>query len=423
VTRSVVVVGAGIAGVAAVWGARQAGHEVTLVGTGAGASSLGSGAVDDVPWETLVRASRVLEREIPAQPLPAPVAAFAGDLALWSFPEARPCLLATVAGLIRPARGADRALLDLGALPGRLVIVPRAPRPDWDADALAAGLAEEPIARANDLRFEAVDVPVIRFDDERRIAGGDLAARHDDGARLAWLAARLREEIARFEGVGGVLLGPFLGAVEARAAELSERAGVRVGEALVGVGSAAGLRFEAARDRLIERLGVRWLRARAVRASRADGKILLSLSAGDAPLVADVLVLAVGGLTGGGVRYAPAEREAGADLPPRGATPFELSLQVEVDHPPGIVSSLHGPELDLVAWPYRGEMGALEAAGVRCDGVRVAEGIHAAGDVIAGRPRTVLEAVASGIRAGAASEASRESAGPQRFSRRVFSRS
>jgi glycerol-3-phosphate dehydrogenase subunit B len=42
----------------------------------------------------------------------------------------------------------------------------------------------------------------------------------------------------------------------------------------------------------------------------------------------------------------------------------------------------------------------LESVGIQCSGARAAEGITAAGDVVAGRPRTALEAVAAGIRAG-----------------------
>ena len=42
----------------------------------------------------------------------------------------------------------------------------------------------------------------------------------------------------------------------------------------------------------------------------------------------------------------------------------------------------------------------LESVGVRCEGVRAGTGLTAAGDVIAGRPRTLLEAVSSGLRAG-----------------------
>jgi hypothetical protein len=45
----------------------------------------------------------------------------------------------------------------------------------------------------------------------------------------------------------------------------------------------------------------------------------------------------------------------------------------------------------------------LESAGIQCRGAIAGEDLTAAGDVVAGRPRTVLEAVAAGIRAGASS--------------------
>jgi glycerol-3-phosphate dehydrogenase subunit B len=120
------------------------------------------------------------------------------------------------------------------------------------------------------------------------------------------------------------------------------------------------------------------------------------------------VVLALGGVAAGGVIYAPPERAAGTELPPGGKVPFELSLEAPVVLSASgaarmeIVASMHGPELDLAAWPRGDRPGALEAVGVRCAGVVAGEGIYAAGDVVAGRPRTVLEAVASGLAAGAA---------------------
>jgi glycerol-3-phosphate dehydrogenase subunit B len=119
-------------------------------------------------------------------------------------------------------------------------------------------------------------------------------------------------------------------------------------------------------------------------------------------------VLALGGLAAGGLIYAPPERLARADLPPGGKVPYELSLDAPVvignggNGRMGVVASMHGPELDRLAWPSAGRPGALEAVGVRCDGPEAGERIYAAGDVVAGRPRTVLEAVASGIAAGSA---------------------
>ena len=59
-TRSVVIVGAGAAGLAAAWSARREGRDVTVIVGSAGASSFGGGAVDDVPWERLVVSIRAV---------------------------------------------------------------------------------------------------------------------------------------------------------------------------------------------------------------------------------------------------------------------------------------------------------------------------------------------------------------------------
>lgn len=408
--RSILVIGAGVAGLAAAWSARQRGAQVTVISAGVGETALASGAVDDVPWEQLERAARLLGSDLPSGGLPTAVGQFAADLGLWDLPLAAVARLATVAGRIRPARGRDRALLDLDPLRRTRVLVPRATRAGWDADALAAALTDEPFARARGLRFLAVDAPALRFDDERRIADGDLAARHDDPARLEWLAERLRQTLARAGGAGAVLLGPWLGARVQRAEALSALVGVPVGEALVGAGSPAGLRFEAARDALLKVIGAAQRSAR-VRSIEADpessgGGVTVHLDRDDVALTADAVVLAIGGLAGGGIAYVPPERGAGADLPPRGAVPFALSLVAPVTLGDarvalGVVSSMQGPELDVAAWPSGDRPGALETIGIRCAGVRAAPGIFAAGGAIAGRTRTVLDAVTTGLRAGA----------------------
>ena len=102
-------------------------------------------------------------------------------------------------------------------------------------------------------------------------------------------------------------------------------------------------------------------------------------------------------------------------MPIAGAPPFHLSLEAEVQmqaacRPLDVVSSLSGPALDEQAWPVDADPGLLEAVGVACDGLQVsrrsADGLplhlYAAGDVVADVPHTTLQAVFSGIRAGAA---------------------
>jgi glycerol-3-phosphate dehydrogenase subunit B len=407
VTRRIVVIGAGIAGVAAAWSARRRGCEVTIVSAGAGASALGGGAVDDVPWEQLVRSSRALGLAPRARPLSDDIHAFSNDLGTWSLADDRLAWVATIAGRLRPARGRDHALLDFTALRGARVMLPRAERASWDADSIAAGLNDDPFARAHQVAFVAADVPVLRFDEERRVADGDLALRHDGEARLAWLAARLTDGV-KHTAANAVLVGPWLGAAGSRSEALSRLVGVPVGEALTGVGSPAGQRFEAARGRLLAAKGARLIADRVTVIDRDAGALAITLEHG-ASLLVDGVVLALGGLVGGGLSYEPPDHRAAADLPAGVRAPFVLSLRAPVTLVAHVgadpltsepTSSLHGPDIDVAAWPRGDRPGTLESAGIRCNGARAAEGITAAGEVVAGRPRTILEAVAAGIRAG-----------------------
>ncbi len=404
-----VIVGAGLAGLAAAWSARRRGHDVTIVSSGPGASALGGGAVDDVPWEQLVRASRALGLAPRARPLADDVLAFSSDLGAWALADDKLAWVATVAGRLRPARGRDRALLDLASLSGARVLLPRVDRPSWDADTLARGLNDDPFARAHRLTFLAADVPVLRFDEERRIADGDLALRHDAEPRLEWLAAHLAEGLARTSS-SAALLGPWLGAAASQAAALSQRAGAPVGEALLGVGSPRACASEAARDRLLASLDAHLLVDRVTTVSRDDG-FTLTLEHGP-PLHADRVILALGGLIGGGLVYDPPDHSAAADLPHRRARPVHviparpghLDRQPRhrrphrrSDEPRSTAPRSRSPPGPAATAPARSSPRASAA------GERAAEGITAAGDVVAGRPRTALEAVAAGIRAGAES--------------------
>ncbi|MEP7123684.1 MAG: FAD-dependent oxidoreductase [Byssovorax sp.] len=406
-SRRIVVIGAGLAGLAAAWRARRNGHDVTIVSAGAGASALGSGAVDDVPWEQLVRSARALGLTPRARPLSDDLHAFASDLGVWSLDDDHLAWVATLAGRLRPARGRDHALLDFAKLDGARVLLPRADRAAWDADSLAAGLSDDPFARAHRITFVAADVPVLRFAEERRIADGDLALRHDAEPRLAWLTARLLDGLAQTKATA-VLVGPWLGANTSQSEALSKRVGVPVGEALCGVGSPAGLRFEAARDRLLAAIGARVIADRVTTIDRDADALAITLERG-ASLLVDGVVLALGGLTSGGLVYDPPDHSAAADLPARVRPPFTLSLHAPVTLVAHLgadpltsdaTSSMHGPAIEATAWPRGDRAGMLESVGIRCNGARAAEGITAAGDVVARRPRTALEAVAAGIRAG-----------------------
>lgn len=393
---------------------------MTVISAGAGASVMASGAVDDAPWEDVLRAATITGVDPRARELEAGVIDFAEALGSWRIAAAGEALprLATTAGCVRPARGHDRALLDLATIPGQsTVLVPRVDRAAWDADALAAAWNDDPFARRRELRFVALDVDLLRFTEEHRIPDADLAARHDEHARLAWLAERLREASAR-AGLSprAAIFGPWLGLESARAEELGRIAGLIAGEALTGMGGSAGHRFARARERLLGALGVVRVTGRVTRLTARDRgteRPSLTVDGLDGRIAADRIVLAGGGLAGGAIAYDPLDIHAGTDMAERSGPPFRLSFEVDaplaeqpflVAHGAriGVSSSMFGPDMDLVAWPAPGRQGLLEAVGVACDREGLAAPYLAvAGDSVADRPRTTLVAVSSGLVAGA----------------------
>jgi glycerol-3-phosphate dehydrogenase subunit B len=412
----VVVIGGGIAGTAAAVRAAR-GATTTLVCAGAGASALAGGAIDDVAWEEVVRAARIAGAALVARPLAEDVLEFAEALDLWRLPAAGVALpqLCSLSGRIRPARGHDRGLLDLARVEPGVIAVPRVDRAAWDADSLVAAWNDDPCARRRGLVFRAIDAELLRFDGEARISDADLAARHDDPDRIAWLAARLREALRRASlRPSAVVLGPWLGVDAPRAAALSDRLDLLAGEALASVGSPAGTRFVRARDRLLARSNVTVVSGRVTRVAAPDAdherhRVLVEGAAD--PLRADRLVIACGGLAAGGIVYDPPDIHAAADMPDSDAPAFALSFEIDrTDGRPylalggarvGVASSMFGPDLDLTAWPSPGRPGALESIGVACDADGLAAPrIAAAGDAVADRPRTALVAVQSGLHAG-----------------------
>jgi glycerol-3-phosphate dehydrogenase subunit B len=113
----------------------------------------------------------------------------------------------------------------------------------------------------------------------------------------------------------------------------------------------------------------------------------------------------MGGLAAGGVIYDPPERDAAEGLAPRGRPAFRLSFDADVQLAHGgrridIVSSMSGPDLDRSAWPDGEDSGVLEAVGVASNHGIVAPRLAVAGDAMADRPRTMLAAIQSGLRAG-----------------------
>jgi glycerol-3-phosphate dehydrogenase subunit B len=402
----VFVIGGGFAGIAAAFAAREAGAEVVMSCGRGGAASFSPGAIDHFFWDELEAASELVTAKLVAAPLPVGARPLLDALDLYSVPDDGAPLprLVTSLGVVRTARAFDRALCDLGALRGRRLLLPRADRPGWDADSLARVLADS----SHVAGVEVVDCPVLRYDEETRVSDAELAERHDDPARLAWLAERLAREIQHRPDVPcAVLLGPWLGREAPRADELSARVGAPVGEALSATSGSAGARFEVARGRLLQRLGVTLVPGGVSAITRGRD---LEVAVGSETFAVRAVVLATGGLVGGGLVYDPPEHRGGAEGAGDVAPPFRLNVKVPGarvtstgDH--GVVGSIEGPVLDQRTWPAGGAPGLLERAGVLVGPNGEIErtsntGIFAAGDVTFGARRTALAAVASGLAAG-----------------------
>ncbi|WP_394840017.1 FAD-binding protein [Pendulispora rubella] len=391
--KPVVVVGAGAAGLGAALRLAHGGCPVQVIDGAAGATALSCGAVDVTPWEDGDAGERVEDEALQ----------LLEGLGLHRVAGA---LLATTAGILRGAGGADRALLDVGAWRGGTVLVPRTDHPGWDGGVLARSWSDTETARARGLTFTAVDATLLRFREERALCDADIAARHDDAARLGWLAERLREALARHGRCVGVILPPWLGVEAPRAEALSERVGLPCGEALSALASAAGRRFEFARDRALARAGVS-VRRGWVRRVVASSPWTVELEDGE-PLAASAVVLAAGGLVGGGIAYDPSEAQVASEVPAQARPVFRTGIEAPGmlgagGRPLELPGSLFGVPPESIAWPFARDP-LMDRVGLLVDGAMRVKGapggLLACGDLVADRPRTWLEAWRSGVRAG-----------------------
>ena len=374
----VAVIGAGIAGVAAAFEVARQGERAAVFHDVTGSSGLYSGAVDLEPWDHAASANgSVLEPEL---------SEFSRALGAWELGSALR-RVATLEGNVRPARGADRAILDLERCAGKRVAVVDLERDDWDAPLLARSYAASAWAVRTETHFYAARVRALQKGFERRISGYDFAVLHDAPERIAQLLSALREsEVAP----DAWLFGPWLGIARDVAAELSQALGVPVGETTSAVGGCAGARFELARDSLLSRVS-EVARARLVGVLPSSEGYRLEFSARE-PAQFGTVVLATGGVAAGGVALERSfERRGGTGFKLSFAAPVALELDAEVLEGVSSLSSI-----DFVD---RG-LGALLKVGIaaRADGsARNHPGLFVAGDAIAGRPRTALVAARSGI--------------------------
>lgn len=380
----ILVLGSGIAGTAAALTARREGQEVTLVKGASGATVLGSVAIDDVPWDEA-------QGDPPA--LGEDAEAVLAALDLHRVTNAR-AIVATIEGTVRPARGIDRAALDLAHLPRGVVIVPAMEREGWDAPAIAHALSEAAISRARGLVFESVAAQLLLRTEERTIPDAEIAARYDDESALKILAERMRE-LPR----SPMLLPPWLGVSAPRAEALSALVGVPCGEIASCLSLIAGARFVQARDRALAAAKIEVVPGMADAIAIEDDMCIVQVKGGSA-LQADAVVVATGGLIGGGIVYTPSEAALATAMPRTPSAPFACSIAgagvVGVHGEPFVLpGSLFGIQPEALAWPFV-DPPPMEMVGLISTPARV----FAAGDVLADRRRTFLAALRAGVTAG-----------------------
>ncbi len=392
-----IVVGAGVAGTAAAIAAASEGMRTTIVDGGTGASTLSTGAIDFVPWTQTAGPAASISQGGRS------VLDALGGYALAN----RAALLLTCAGIVRAASGHDIALLDVADCANGQVGVIRCDRPGWDADSLA---------RAWGSLYEPIDATVMRHTGERILPDADFAARHDDDDRLGWLADRLCQAVAGSRRTfSALVLPPALGVERARAGALSKRVGLPCGEAVGSPGGPSGLRFERARDRALASAGIARVAARVTTVNWVSPKWRVSTDGGDVH-EGDAVVLATGGLVGGGIEYAPSEAISPSTLPVRARAPFRLAVKAPLTlgsrgQPLETPGSLFGVPPESLISPFADDA-LFDRVGVLVDdrglGTGAGRAPFAAGELVADAPRTWLAALCSGVKAGAA--AAREAA-------------
>lgn len=337
----VLVIGAGVAGLAAALAARDAGASVVVIDAHAGASALAGGAWDvatDVGAapEDVFRPARSLEQALVARAREDANHPYAklgmdvveavrsahervlGALAIYRPLDLRGTgvLLATDLGLPRRAATAQLAVLALdGARGGAIAVAVLRGYRYTDSAFLAASLADIADVADDDRRFGALEIEFFRRREDALLHPHEIAAIADAEDGRARLTQTLARAIAGAQH-DAVLLPPVLGLrTDDVASELLAKVGVPVGEIVAPLAGPQGLRLVRRIDAVMRESGCerRSARVRAV-VPHASGTTVV-LDDGE-ELRGKAVVLATGKHTSGGLVTRGGDlREPLADLP------------------------------------------------------------------------------------------------------------
>lgn len=392
---SVLVVGGGFAGWAACWELLRQGIEVQWLFDNSGASGLYSGALDYRLWsDSEERPSGEVgaHSEGPDRGL-----AWLRDQERWlSCGDGQsPQRVVSSAGVVRPAFARDKAVLDLQSVAGQRLAVVDLKRPGWSAPWLARSVAESDWARGVQLQVESVDALLPDPAAAKYLGDADLCGVFDQPDVRRAVAERLAEVGGRFDGF---LFGPWLGG--AAATSLSAALKRPVGETLSEPGQGAGLRYEREREQWARGADLAVFRGRLCRLEPASDAHWLAHATPLGRPEASVLgpfegaVLCTGGVVAGGIEFRP-----GALGLQRFVPGYQAPVEVGVSDS-NAESPLGQQRSDLVALG----LPALERAGLLSPPLSVPgrPPLAVAGDALAGRARTALLAVESGLAAAVA---------------------
>ncbi len=339
----VVVVGSGLAGLATAVRLAEDGARVAVVAAGSGTLSWAGGPLDvaAVPSDGTPREGVANLAARPGHPyailaddIDAAAAWFGATMAGGGLPyegdldrPLRP--LPTALGVLRPAAivpaGMAAALTQWRPGESLVVVGIHGDKDLWPA-AVATGLRRAYRGRpeAGPASITAVLVALPELADRRNRSALDLARRFDDPRQRSAILARLARALARESGGELRIALPAALGLEDHAAALPETRdalGGPVFELPMVPPSIPGLRIQAVLRRRLLELGGRILLGEAVARVELDrgrvARVVLPAAARETTIHAPALVLATGGLTGGGL-VAPASgglRETVLGLP------------------------------------------------------------------------------------------------------------
>jgi hypothetical protein len=218
-------------------------------------------------------------------------------------------------GVVRVTDAVGARVLALEAHAGKTLGVVSFGREEFDAVSLATQLGGSEWARSTGTTFEAIPLPGVLEEGERRYPLAALCKIFDDESRLAQLQSALLGAQKTRTDVSAFLTGPWLGDGISSIGSPT----LCMGETLSPPAGAFGRRFLRARSEWCTKKDIEILGEKVVEVTPEEGAVRVeSVDAQGqrASRFADAVIIATGGLVGGGVALSASESGA-HDLGPQ----------------------------------------------------------------------------------------------------------